>query len=717
MDLLVDPPHGTPGPPAPQPTGTAARGPLLPWRPRPLRTPDTPAANGPPHQSSRAAQPDPTVLHLYEVEEGVLLASTRPRGAMDGIGLARSLPLEGDRLLVVTVGEIAERLPELARQLRPWIHRGWESLRLVTSRAAAPLTAAPAQHLADLLDVEVVAPDGNLVVVPGGSLFVAGSRDSAGPGAWWRFRPGQPPVHAGTRFPKPYWESDLAGFTDPGVPGLIVEQVPAGLWVRRPGKVTRKDLAYSVPMETQWIALLVSRPGDPPLPALDFIRLAAALPEALRDQLIAVPYGDEPVDGFPLGAVMATAFERDVRVRNGVALQMNQYRRKVLTIDRRGIPGWMPFVREFRWQPGGRTGVPCVWMQPAAGLVPVGPGQLVLNRDWLVELVAAGLWIRPADAQVSERARRIPVDSGHCMVVVSAAPGGRRQRPPWRSISRLLRALPDDARGNLLLAVPTEAGEQLAFEAARACGRELGNRPVQMLGADGVLVPRYVALPLNWLLALLGRRPPVVRLGDRVRSRYASHRAARQVSTERGPVDAETARLLTFVDRIRRTPSWDGLVGTTRARHGNHAVGDRLPAQSPRVPDPDGLPDQRQPAVPERLSRYPLSAAAIPAPLPPRAPASPIPVAGRRVPPAPVADSGAPAVGAPVPADPTAGHARASLSGRTPLDPPRTPIDGMQVVTRAGRHRSNGSTDREPSVIQPKAAARSTHQARHQAQA
>lgn len=696
MDVLLDPRRATPDARVQQPPAvamTGARDALLPWRPRGARIPDAPAADEPPPQTYVLDRPGPAVLRVYEVDDGVLLAAARP-DVTEATGLARSLTLEADRLVVVAAGEIGGCLPELAQRLHPWMRRGWESLRLVASRTATPLNASPAQDLAELLDIEVLAPDGNLVAVPGGSLFVTGHRDSGRSGSWWRFRPGQPPARAGARFPEPYWEGDLAGFSDPAVPGMVVEQIPAGLWVRRPGRVTRRDLAYAIPAEARSIALVVSRPGDPPLPALDFIRLASALPSSIRDQLVAVPYGDEPVEGFPLGAVMATAIERNVRVLNGLPLQVDRYRRRVFTIDRGGSPNWAPLVHEFMWRPGSRAGIPTSWSTPDDELVPIGSGLLVLSRHWLVELVAAGLWIRPADMRVSDRARRIPVHSEHCTVVLSGPPRGRGPRPPWRRISRLLRSLPDGTRGSVLLAVTSEAGERTAYEAARACGRELGNRPVQVLDADGVMVPRYVALPVNWLFSLLGLRPTVVRLGDRARARFTSHRA-RTVGANgsaRRSVDLDAARSVDFVDRVRRGSTRDAGPGTEDPRHRQPAADVHAPAQPPPPAEPDRrLTDVRTPT--------PDAAAwgTTPGTVGDRPSAT---TAAGRVEPAEGRPVGRVAVPPPRPAPP---------------DPAQVRVDGMQVVTRGGRHRAERKTEREPSAIQPRAAIQPTHRARHRA--
>lgn len=697
MDVLLDP-RGAKGArvqqrPAPAAVGT--RDALLPWRPRPPRTPDASNGDVPPRQTYVLDRPDATVLRVHEIEDGVLLVTARP-DATDATSLARSLPLESDRLVVVAAGEIDGYVPELAQRLHPWMRRGWESLRLVASRSAAPFTASPARDLAELLDVEVLAPDGNLVAVPGGSLFVSGGhRDGDRPGSWWRFRPGQPPSSAGARFPEPYWEHDLAGLTDPDVPGLVIEHIPAGLWVRRPGSVHRKDLAYAIPVEPRSIALVVSRPGDEPLPALDFIRLASTLPSSIRDQLVAVPYGDDPVEGFPLGAVMAAATERNVRVLNGLPLQVDRYRRRVFTIDRHARPSWAPLVHEFVWRPGVRAGMPSSWSTPDGDLVPIGSGQLVLSRHWLVELVAAGMWIRPIDVRVSDRARKIPVHAEHCTVVLSGPPRGRGPRPPWRRISRLLRSLPDASRGKLQLAVTSEAGERTAYEAARACARELGNRPVQVLDADGVMVPRYAALPLNRLFAFLGMRPTVVRLGDRARARFTSHRATRTAGVDRparGSGELDGVRSLGFVDRIRRSSAREP--GTAEPRHRQYGAG-RVPGPQSRMPEP------QQPPHDDRASAPPATPPIVATPQRTGhgAWSATTPAAARTE---PYADRPVDRTPAPQPRP-------------APPDPPPARVDTMQVVNRTGRHRAGDEMEREPSAIQPRAAGWPAHRAQHRA--
>src|SRR5438094_539393 len=78
-------------------------------------------------------------------------------------------------------------------------------------------------------------------------------------------------------------------------PGVVVEEVPAGLWLRRSGAPRPTDLAFRVPVHRSAVALLVSRAGDPPLRAADVRHLLQALPESLTDRLIVIPYGDNPV--------------------------------------------------------------------------------------------------------------------------------------------------------------------------------------------------------------------------------------------------------------------------------------------------------------------------------------------------------------------------------------------------------------------------------------
>jgi hypothetical protein len=434
--------------------------------------------------------PDATLAVLEPIEDGLLAAADGAAAIDESAALARLLRRDPARLVVVVAGPAGPLVPDLARRLRPWVEQGWESIRLVASHAATAAGGSPpGQELADRLSVEVVAPDGQLLAVPDGSLFVVNGTAAARPGAWLHFRPGRAPVPAGPRFPAPDWQPDLAGLALGGVDDIVVEQVPAGLWAHRPGVVELTDLAFAMPVEAHDVVLLVSRAGDRPLPATRLRSVVAALPGVVRERLVGVPYGAEPVAGARLGAVLAAAAGRSVRVRTGLTVQVDQRHRSVVAVDAGGVPTWRPLVHELAWSPDGTPPRVVRRADHVDDLFAVGLGQHALNERWLVELVEAGLWIRPLGRPLgAEVVRQLPLDARMCTVVVGA-PGHSQVRPPWRAIGRLLRLLPDEVRSRLRLAVPADAGHRLAQAAARACRDELAGRPAYLIDSAGDLVP------------------------------------------------------------------------------------------------------------------------------------------------------------------------------------------------------------------------------------
>jgi hypothetical protein len=408
------------------------------------------------------------------------------RGSM----VARTLPAEDGRIAVIVPDSVTIHIAELVERLWRWVPAAWESVRLVMADAASSGGGdrPAAQQLSEMLGVEVIAPSGSLLAVPDGSLFVMGNGRDAGNGVWVRFRPGRPVEVVGRRFPVPEWEPDLAGFVDPGIAGVDVAEVPAGLWVRWAGKTSSTDLGFAVPAHPRSMALLVSRAGDPPLRNADVRHLLQALPVALWDCLTVVPYGDEPIAGARLGAVVAVATNRVVPVRTGLPVCRPDGGVQVVAVGRDGEPTWSPFAHTMAWPPHGGSRL-LGWVAPAGHLMPVGPGQLQLNERWLVEVIEAGLWLREIDrAEGAAVVRRLPVRSRYCTVVVGGF--GAHPRPPWRAIVKLVQQLPGAARARLRLAVPEVAGQRLAQAVTKICQRKLGGRPVYVLTGDGELV-RY----------------------------------------------------------------------------------------------------------------------------------------------------------------------------------------------------------------------------------
>jgi hypothetical protein len=379
------------------------------------------------------------------------------------------------------------------------------------SDGSPPLAAV----LADRLEVEVVAPDGHLLVLPGGGLF------SAEPaGGWWAFRRGRRPRRDGPRHPAPTWQSalpeDIAARA--GVSRLGVLSIPAGLWIRPvgAGPAPLQDWAYGVPCAADRLALVVGAPtgaragdlaGDAARDAAgdatdvdDLARILRALPGALRASCVVMPYGPQ-VGPVPLAQRLADRLGGPVRCCHGLVHRLADGRWCVAAVSRSGQPGWRPFVTESVYHPGAGAPVPVGWVPPAAGMTPAGPASYGLVAGWVVDVVPGGLLVRPAGAPAEPLAARLPVDPEHVNLTVTGVPGGAPAGAVpagaatagaatagaatgacgaatgipggvLAAVAQLARALPDDARAILrLMAGPAE--EPATVAALAGLAREL----------------------------------------------------------------------------------------------------------------------------------------------------------------------------------------------------------------------------------------------------
>jgi hypothetical protein len=382
------------------------------------------------------------------------------------------------KLLPAMMNELADALTD---RLPPRCNRvrlvAWNSGCLHDDRPA------PAYQLASRLGVEVIAPAGPLLGVPGGSLFAPAGRGAQRPGGWWRFAPGSAPSRAGWRYPEPQWDADLGEVGEIG-DDLVVEQVPAGLWLHRNGYRSVTDLVFSVPVDPADPALIVSHPSEAPLQRDDIARALHALPRRTLNRLVFTPYGPQPIADGRLGDVAAAALGSPARVRPGLPLYGSGGRRALVTVDSDGRPCWRPFARELRYRPHTACAEASDWANPVPGLLspPDAPATFPLGSGWAAEVIEAGLWIRPAQsAEPADWARGLPLDADECTVVVGAPSTGHPE-PPVELICDLLRNLPADARSRVRLAVHRDAAEDVLGLTASLCEDLPDDREVRVLG-------------------------------------------------------------------------------------------------------------------------------------------------------------------------------------------------------------------------------------------
>ncbi|MDX6356184.1 MAG: hypothetical protein QOF98_3087, partial [Streptomyces sp.] len=345
-------------------------------------------------------------------------------------------------LVVVDSGLAWGRLAELLDSLREKDVRG---IRLVMSGAGAdrPDQPAVARRIADAWEMEVIAPDGTVLLVPGGSLFVPGALQDSG---WWRFSPDAEPVPLGPRHPVPQWQSALGRLPARTVGGIAVDRIPAGVLLRpadtappAPG-----DLCYAVPADPAKPLVLVGVPGAAEgIPADDIRDVLAELPDAAGFGVRLAP-GDHR-DLLLAGRLAAAALDAEVEVATAPPLLAGHGMRPRL-VGTDGEPSWQPFVEAVVCEPpapGGETAPRLLrWFPPVPGRGSAASGTVRLTDGWQVAVTRAGLWVGAADEPRAPLAGR-PVDPDGVLIEVGT-PGRALAPSLLPALSRLFATLDPD---------------------------------------------------------------------------------------------------------------------------------------------------------------------------------------------------------------------------------------------------------------------------------
>lgn len=333
--------------------------------------------------------------------------------------LASALPADPDNDLVVAAPppDAAGGFWESFAATLPRARRG---LRLVLANRSRELGALAGHWLSTRLDRTVLAPDGIQIRDLNGSLFVHG-----GPGSGWiRFRPGHEPEREAKRFPRPCWESAVVADPFRVGPASTAEPVPAGLWLRPDGDQSRLDagrnrLIHGIPCQPDILTIVLGGRDLPELPLQDVVPLWQAL---LADDLPKVRFVHLGPVTLPthksFGQALADLLRQEITCYTGIPVGRADAP-DVHLLRQDGSHGWHAFVQQLIFRPGD-TAPPRLRTHraPLPGLPEIGPAIYRYAADVVVEVVLAGLWIRPPDAPAhADTVRALPVDPATNLVL------------------------------------------------------------------------------------------------------------------------------------------------------------------------------------------------------------------------------------------------------------------------------------------------------------
>lgn len=342
-------------------------------------------------RSRSAALPTETVGHALVVHASDAMSA-------EARSLASTLPADPEHDLVVA-DVPTESAGTFWESFAVSLPRGRRGVRLVLARRSRELGALTGHWLSTRLGRTVLAPDGNQLRDRGGAVFVDG-------GGWVRFRPGREPEREAKRFPRPPWESTVV--TDPFQVGTsTAEPLPSGLWLRPDGERGRLDacrnrLTHTIPCRPDVLTIVLGGRDLPELPLDDVKPLWEALPAADRPKARFVHFGP----GTPSGQALADLLDEEVTCYTGMPVGDTDVH--LLRPD--GSHGWNAFVQQLTFSPGAAPRMRA-HRAPIAGLPEPEPGIYQYTPDVVIEVVPAGLWLRPAEAPAhADTVRATPTD-------------------------------------------------------------------------------------------------------------------------------------------------------------------------------------------------------------------------------------------------------------------------------------------------------------------
>ncbi|GAA3859852.1 hypothetical protein GCM10023084_11790 [Streptomyces lacrimifluminis] len=476
-------------------------------------------------------------------------------------------------------------------------------IRLVMSGAGDDRPGQPcvARRIADAWGLEVTAPDGTVLVTPGGVLFVYGdSRPGCG---WWHFAPGEAPRRLGPRAPAPGWQEALGRVPSHTPGGCVVDQIPAGVLMRpadAPGPHP-DDLCFAVPVDSEHPAVLVGALRAENVAADEVAAVLAALPVAQRSRVRLAPGGRRDLLG--LGQSVADMLGGEVEVLTGLPLLPDHAppgatpRPTLVGTD--GTPSWQPFVSSVACGPAdalGRTPAPRLVESHLPDRLAAGtePGTVRLTDRWQATVTRAGLALWERDGPRPSLAGPA-VDPDTCAIELGV-PGQPLDASLWPALDLLLGGLDAGARARTTLLVRG----RLTTEEGR----------LRRLAAEhGVLGIRYVTVGGPALAspgAGAGPRPPVPPPTGRAtevsppaaREEPAEENAEESAVTRSATASGEHRAVLGRVTPPVRHVSSSGPLGTT-AGTGSTSVAVRPVAREPgSLPAPAGrTPPGRRPVA------------------------------------------------------------------------------------------------------------------------
>ncbi|MGP3925292.1 hypothetical protein [Streptomyces sp. 8N616] len=369
------------------------------------------------------------------------------------------------------VSSLWARLGELVPSARA---AGARSVRLVVSGAGSgsPDSPAAAYELADAWETDVLAPDGNVVIVPGGTLFVPGSGDQSR--GWRRFTPRGESVFLGPRMPEPSWQSALGVLPARTRSRCVVEQIPAGVLIRplQAPSGGPDDLGDALHVDHLRPTVLVGVPGAPTVPAIAVAEVLSALPAELRHRVRLAPGAG--VDLLPLGQQVADLLGIEVEVLTGLPVVVEDESPhggapevRVVLVGDDGQLTWQPFVQAVACSPASATGERSgprllAWYPPMPGWDGTGNGAVQLTDSWQVFVTRAGLSVETAGHErPSPDGRAVDVER---MTIEVGTPGGPLDVTVLPALARLFDGLGAELLGGAVMCVRGLCGQDVVSE-------------------------------------------------------------------------------------------------------------------------------------------------------------------------------------------------------------------------------------------------------------